>query len=280
VLLLLIFVGAVAGLLQGWHVEKLRPAQLETLLEASLVVYRPSSAPGAARDSGHPTILLFHGCGGARVSQREWAQRFADIGWLAVVVDSNRPRGLAEDEVCSGRALHGGERAGDVLVALDRVRRLEGVDPEQIVLAGWSHGAWSIMDLLAMNPPAELPHNLSRTTESGLAGIAGLVFVYPYCGFGAKAQAWPLRAPSLHLHVDGDSVAAPEACAPIVEGLRAAGQRVEVERIMGVDHAFDEPDLPADVPLAYHEDATQSAVQRIGRFLQSIEKGSGLQRDQ
>jgi dienelactone hydrolase len=217
--------------------------------------------------------VQFHGCGGVFENQREWASAFRDAGWVAVVVDSNTPRGLDAHEVCGGRALLGAERAGDVWVSLADVKRLPFVDPERVILAGWSHGAWSIMDLLAMTAGDELPHNLVGPPVGGMAGVAGLIFIYPYCGAPARAAPWSLDAPSLFVIAGADSVAPPEDCLDLADELTDVGHDVSVRTLAGVDHAFDEDHGPDDY-LPFDPEATAQAHAYALEFAARIDSGA------
>jgi len=145
-----------------------------------------------------PTALLFHGCGGLGTHLAVYARAAEAVGVRTVVVDSFAPRGwpraFGKAFVCTGTVFRGAERAGDVLAsAWGAVAELDA-DPHGLFLAGWSHGGWSIMDLMTMP--------LARPGEAGLAdpdgallgGLAGLWLTYPYCGPGALSQ---LRAPGV-----------------------------------------------------------------------------------
>jgi len=51
--------------------------------------------------------------------------------------------------VCTGLLLRGWERAGDILAAIDGVSRRSDVDASTLLLGGWSHGGWGIMEALS-----------------------------------------------------------------------------------------------------------------------------------
>ena len=144
------------------------------------------------RAGPHPTVIGFHGCGGMDLGAIEWMEYLASRGYATVLVDSYAFRGLAPEQVCNGRALWGSERAGDVLAAIDAVRQLPLVDSDRLILLGWSHGAWAIMDALAFDPPHRLPTNLRSSPSEPFAGVSGIALFYPYCGFPAEArgQGW------------------------------------------------------------------------------------------
>jgi dienelactone hydrolase len=270
VLALLIVVGGVLahGWYRGWFATELTPDELDRLLRPGYEVLRPVG------DGPFPAVVQLHACAGVADNQRSWARLFQEAGWVSVVVDSLEPRGLDWESVCSGTSLRGAERAGDVAVALAYARGLSFVDRERIVLAGWSHGGWAIMDLLAMDPPRELPHNLTRMPASGLSGLAGLLFVYPYCGFGARSEPWPQVVPALFVLAGEDEVAEPDDCLELTAQLKAAGHPVRVVTIDGAAHSFDEPRHADGSSRNYDPEATERAQRLALEFLAGISGGS------
>ena len=116
-------------------------------------------AYGPPDEEPRPAVILFHGCAGVRPHIDIYARAAARDGFRAFVVDSYAARGWAQAYattlVCAGAMFWGRERAGDVLAASWGLGQLPGVDAGRIALAGWSHGAWSIMDLMTM--PLERP---------------------------------------------------------------------------------------------------------------------------
>ena len=196
-LLLAAVAGNVLTHYRGWSVKRLEPDALSAMLAPAYRVLKP------AGDGPFPTALLFSGCDGPRDNVERWAERLNAIGWAAVVVDSHGPRGLDGREVwrlvCAGQILMGSERAGDVLIAIDDVRRMPFADPGRLALIGASHGGWAIMDLLAMGPPERLPYNLAGLRPDApadpLAGVVGVILLYPYCGEAnlARDGGWRRR---------------------------------------------------------------------------------------
>ncbi|MFI4973715.1 MAG: dienelactone hydrolase family protein [Caulobacterales bacterium] len=171
-------------------------------LEPHLQIARPAGV------GPWPAVLLFHGCGGRRAFLADYQRVAAEAGMLAISVDSFAPRGWSRARalatVCTGLDLPGWKRAGDVLAAIWGVSRMHDVDASRVVLAGWSHGGWAIMDLMTMA--------LERSGEAGvgdpdpalLAAVKGLFLAYPYCGPGADPAA---------------------AMAPHARGVRPGGRR-------------------------------------------------------
>ncbi len=194
-------------------------------------------------------------------------------------MDSFTGRGFTPDDiddVCAGRRFWGSERAGDVLVSLDEVRKLSFVDKDQLAVIGWSHGAWAIMDLLAMDPPHGLPTNLSRCPDQPLAGVTAAVLFYPYCGFPAKSRGrgWRHDIEVLLLTAGKDSIVSSETCLEIASALRNNGRPIRVYTYPEVDHAFDmrEEDLMGS-SLLHSPKATSDARERVRGFLAEVVHG-------
>lgn len=266
------FAIAAAGFLRGWNIHRLAPDELAAKLSPYEVVSRPSG-PGP-----FPVVLLFHGCGGVRAFLHEWARFFVEQGAIAVVVDSLAPRGLAErwQPVCSGRALLGRERAGDALVAVAQARALPGADPARIFLAGWSHGAWTVMDLLALDPPAGLPTSLAAA-PGDLQGVAGAILFYPYCGFAALAHdGWRPPVPAIALLAGEDTVVKTPECVAAFERARAHGNAVEVTVYPGVDHVFDAAPSPGHPGSSHYAPAAATdARAKVAAFLSAHASAAG-----
>lgn len=268
VLALLAIGGNVVSRYRGWTVERLEPEALSAMLSPSYRVVKPDGA------GPFPVALLFSGCDGPRDSMGRWAERLKADGWASVVVDSHGPRGLVDYEVwrlvCAGQVLMGSERAGDVLVALDDVRRMDFADPDRIALVGASHGGWAVMDLMAMNPPERLPYNLERLPPDGpadpLAGVAGVLLLYPYCG-EASLGAWDRPLPTLFILSRDDFVAPAGECLARAEELKARGVPVETLVLDGVTHGFDQEDRSELSPLRFDAAATERALEAGVAFL-------------
>lgn len=219
-----------------------------------------------------PAVLMFHGCGGRRAFLERYMDAAADSGVAAVSIDSFAARGWSRARalamVCTGLQLPGHRRAGDVLASLHGVSREPSVDASRLALAGWSHGGWSIMDLMTMA--------LTRAGEAGIAdpdpvlldGVRALVLAYPYCGPGALTQirGWR-RSPDVFAFVgEADTVARPAACRRALDRARAGGARVDAWFIAGATHAFDE-DSGGASPFRFDAALSREAEGRAAGFL-------------
>jgi dienelactone hydrolase len=98
-----------------------------------------------ARPSGHkrfPAIVLLHSCSGMWSSGdatqparyvRRWLEQLQAKGYVAIAIDSFRPRGL---KGCR----RGLSRKADAFAALAYLRSLSYVSPQRIAVLGWSNG--------------------------------------------------------------------------------------------------------------------------------------------
>lgn len=224
-----------------------------------------------------PLVILFHGCGGVRIHIRKYAQAATRAGWAALIVDSFEPRGwsrkLAQYLVCSGLMFRGRRRAGDVLAALSGARALPIVDSSRMAVAGWSHGAWAIMDLWAQPLTRRGEVRIADADRGSLDGVHGAFLAYPYVGVASASRGgrpWPRGEGLKMLSV----VPRRDHLASVRRHLRAlasavsAGAEVSIWSI-DATHAFDEPGLDGRI-LTYDESLSLEATERFTAFLAAI----------
>ncbi|WP_068118657.1 dienelactone hydrolase family protein [Tropicimonas marinistellae] len=275
VALIALFIGCNTYLrYQGWAARKMEPDALAQVLLPDMRVRMPDG-PGP-----FPTILLFSGCDGPKDNMNRWADAFNAAGWGAIIVDSHTPRGYGDAQlwrlICAGQMLTGGERAGDVAVAIDIARARPEVDSEHIVLLGASHGGWSILDMLSLHASGRRPYNLIRWPESiersEFAGVAGMILLYPYCGTGSQVarHGWRADIPALFLLVEGDTIADEEPCADVARGMAREGRDVSVLTLQGTTHGFDQAEKDPLSLLEFSPEATQQAETAVREFLGRI----------
>ncbi len=218
-----------------------------------------------------PTVLLFHGCGGLGIFQDDYAKAAAELGVRAVIVDSFGPRGWSDAFatlfVCPGVLLWGRVRAGDVLAAAYGAVRDLDADPDRLVLAGWSHGGWSIMDLMTMPLTSPGEAGLKDPTPAPLDGLRGLFLAYPYGGVATLSRRGWVRTPRvLGVLAERDMVTTSRDASRIYEAVRGSGSVVDVWSVAGASHAFDEYDSPM-AWLRYKPDLAAEAMSRFRAFL-------------
>ncbi len=241
-------------------------------LKPFIRVYSPAGA------GPFPAVLQVHGCGGAKPIQDDYAKALAAAGIMGVIIDSFGPRGIGEEEalnrVCTGWKLRGRERSADVVSGLEIVRGLPNVDPNRIGLAGWSHGGWAIMDLLAMDLPRQKPPYLATVPNDVFAGVQGIYLIYPYSSFPSltRGRGWSTTDIEAHvLIVENDSLANTQDIVNSIEKARRSGARITTETWTGVTHAFEEDDHEPGSGLRYNpEKAAESYKAYVDWFADKL----------
>ena len=166
-------------------------------------------------------------------------------GVAAISVDSFAARGWSRTRalatVCIGVELPGHQRAGDILASLWGVARMDAIDSGRLALAGWSHGGWSIMDLMTMALERSGEARIADPDPALLRGVRVLVLAYPYCGPGALTQlrAWRHAPDVLAFVGERDLVAHPALCRRAFRAAQRSGARLE-SWYPDATHAFDE----------------------------------------
>lgn len=274
---------AIAVLVGGWMLSPIVYAGKSITLSERAAALSPYFEIARPDEKGRsPVVLLFHGCGGLvgeegeKEIMRGYAQTAVDAGYVAIIVDSLGPRGIdfetAVSRVCKGLTLRGRARAGDVLAAVEFAKRQSFIDAENIVLAGWSHGGWAVMDTMTMDLKNHWPAAMKRPTAAILDGLKGVYLTYPFCGFPALSheRAWAHRPLTSVVVAEDDSVVQLGRCAQTLIKMDADGVTLEVEVFENVTHAFDESDQTAKSSFSYDEAAASRAHQRFASYLSDL----------
>jgi hypothetical protein len=88
-----------------------------------------------------PALVVLHGCNGVGRHERLWAQQLTAWGYVAIVVDSLRPRDMST--VCNQGMLVPPElQALDGFNAANYLRAQPNVAGERVGVIGFSHGGW------------------------------------------------------------------------------------------------------------------------------------------
>jgi dienelactone hydrolase len=91
-----------------------------------------------------PAMVLLHPCNGVGPHSRTWARRLAGWGYVTLLVDSFRPRGV--QNVCNhGMAVPPDLRASDAYAAAEYLRSMPSIRTDQIGVIGFSHGGWAVL---------------------------------------------------------------------------------------------------------------------------------------
>ena len=236
-------------------------------LKPSLVIRSPDG-PGP-----FPVVLIFPGCGGVRAHLGRYADAAAEAGWMAVTVESFVARGWSDafvrTFVCTGLLLRGGTRAGDVMAAATFAGTLPDAAPGRIVLAGWSHGAWAIMDLMTEKLQKRGEAMIADPTNADLSGVVGAFMPYPYVAFPARSRwfRWRRALDALVILPTRDHLARRADYERVLDRARAAGSTIE-EWVVDATHAFDEPGL-THPKIRHDPGATKEAIRRFVAFLKA-----------
>lgn len=269
--------------LSGGFVPRTSVADLSKKLSPAFRIDKPD--PAVFGPGPYPAVLLYHGCGGlTRKGKRRpvtdiYARLANDLGAVAITVDSFSPRGITEAEaqarVCSGWILRGAERAADIIASLTAARSMDFVDPDRLALAGWSHGSWTVMDMLTFDGTSDRPHGLADPAPDALAGVRFIFLAYPHCGFPARTarNGWVYDIAAIAVLGENDTLTPAEDCLTAFDRVRADGGHVDVQIMPNATHAFDEADLVDHAAFRYDPDAAAKShalyQTAIGNYLKT-----------
>jgi len=176
-----------------------------------------------------PAMVVLHACGGVQQRDRDWAKQLSTRGYVALVVDSFRPRGAFN--VCwDTRAVPPLWRAQGAFGAADYLRTLPYVRADRIGVIGFSHGGSSVMRAV-----------LADTVQHDHATpFAAAVAFYPGC----DPPGSPLASDTLILIGDADDWTPVERCILWRDQVQRAGHVLQMKIYPGALHAFDAGAMP------------------------------------
>ncbi len=218
----------------------------------------PHASGGGAR---HPAVVLLHGragpyssrvnagcttvargtaspCGAGSLTQRHmsWAAFWSERGYVTLLVDSFGPRGRGHG---FGRGTHDDPEREAVNEKTVRPLDAEGglawlaarpdVDPQRILLQGWSNGGSTVLNTLQRQ----------ATVRHGGPRFAAALAFYPGCGPQALlARKLTLDAPLLMLLASEDEEVSPKICQDVAARTPGNPKVIVYE---GATHDFDDP---------------------------------------
>jgi len=193
----------------------------------------PAEAWTPAGAGPFPALVLLHGCHGVSASTRDWARRFGNLGYVALIVDSWTPRGI-HDACLPGPDIPNTARFDDAVGALRWLHGRADVDRARIGIVGWSNGG--VFAIAAVNGPS-----LERAARRGVSmpapGFAAAVGVYPGGCYSLVNER--VVRPLLVLMGDADDWISPADCVAMVRAMRGRGADATLVLYPGVQHYFD-----------------------------------------
>src|SRR5215469_12178173 len=170
-------------------------------------------------------MVVLHPCNGVGPHSRAWSRRLAGWGYVTLLVDSFRPRGV--QNVCNhGMTVPPDLQAADAFAAAEYLRSMSSVRADRIGVIGFSHGGWAVLKAVLA---ASIEQDRSSRT------FAAAVAFYPGCDPPASA----LVTDTLILIGDADDWTPAPRCIRWRDAVQANGHLVEMKVYPGALHSFD-----------------------------------------
>ena len=176
-----------------------------------------------------PAVVVLHGCDGVGRHDRLWARQLASWGYVALIVDSFRPRGM--NSVCNhGMLVPPQLQALDGFNAANYLRTQPNVSGERIGVIGFSHGGWAVLKAVL----ADL------VSQASAKPFAAAVAFYPGCDPPRSA----LQTDTLILIGEADDWTPVDRCARWRDAVEKNGHAMQIKTYPSALHAFDAPAMP------------------------------------
>ena len=217
-----------------------------------------------------PVVIGLHGCGGALTEKGSLSSKWKELavwfnreGMHFLVPDSFTTRG--QKSICetpsNRRSIEESDRREDVFAAIRWLAARPDVDASRIVVAGWSHGAQTVLKVL------------DRTSEfvraQPIQPRAAVAF-YPGCGVATRGFQYEISAPLLLMIGELDNWTPARYCTLLRDQL-ASQKDIPLELIVYPEsyHGFD-----SSSPLQIRKDVgnTSSHTATVGGNSQAREK--------
>ena len=184
-------------------------------------------AQGAGR---LPVVVLMHGSGGVGANIEPWVHQFNTMGISTFVIDGFTGRGLttvSQNQVLLGRL----NFIIDIYRALDILARHSRVDPDRIVLMGFSRGGQAALY-------AGLDRFNKLWNKSGVQ-FAGYIPFYPDCSTSYATDTEVAARPIRIFHGTPDDYNPVASCKAYVGRLQDAKRDVVLTEYPDSQHGFD-----------------------------------------
>lgn len=189
----------------------------------------------------HPAIVLMHGCGGMYTKRRqligryrEWALRFAEWGFVVLLVDSFGPRGLGPLCELKDRPIHPWkQRTLDAYAALEYLASRADVDRKNVFVMGWSNGGSTVMGVVRSDSPG-------RRVDGPWFKAA--IAYYPSCRRPLRDKHYQPAVPLLIQHGEADDWTPAAPCVELAAKMQLRSFPIETILYPEAHHGFDSPD--------------------------------------
>ncbi len=179
-----------------------------------------------------PAVVLQHGSGGMTPNVEMWARELNAMGVSTFALDGFTGRGLTQvntDQALLGRL----NFVLDIYRALDVLAKHPRVDPQLIVLMGFSRGGQAALY-------ASLRRFHKMWNRSGIEFAAYVPF-YPDCATTFVSDTDVADRPIRIFGGTPDDYNPIALCKAYVERLKSAGRDVQLTEYQNASHAFDNP---------------------------------------
>jgi dienelactone hydrolase len=187
-----------------------------------------------------PAVILVHGSGGVGNNVITWAAELNKLGIAAFILDTFTGRGIvstiADQSLLSGFAMQ-----YDAYRALEVLAKHPRIDPDRIVIMGFSKGA-----------TPSLYSSMARFQKLyGPTGVkfAGHIALYAPCNTGYVEDLVTTGAPIRLFHGLDDNYTLAEHCREYADKLKQTGADVAFFGYAGAHHSYDGSTIPAPIQL-------------------------------
>lgn len=173
----------------------------------------------------------------------DWAQRLTQAGYVALIVDSNTPRGVGNNCQGADSRVTIDDVAGDAAAALAHLRTMPLVRRDRLGLVGFSLGAMVSIRLAGAS--------YQRRRAQGADGLRAIAAFYPGCGtdaFNPPARVrenyeWgsDIVTPLMLFLGAKDDDSPPHHCTQKADRAKSRGQPVSYKTYPDATHSFDNP---------------------------------------
>jgi dienelactone hydrolase len=186
-----------------------------------------------AQGSGRlPVVILMHGSGGIGANIEPWTRTFNAMGVSTFAIDGFTGRGLtavSTDQASLSRL----NFILDIYRALELLAKHPRVDPDRIVLMGFSRGGQAALY-------ASLTRFNKLWNKSGVQFAAYIPF-YPDCATSYAGETDIAERPIRIFHGMPDDYNPVASCKPYIQRLRETGRDVALTEYPDAQHGFDTP---------------------------------------